>query len=70
MRARIIHFVTLLSLLITTPTLAWAASQNRFALLIGNQSYDASVGVLKNPHNDVALVAEALKNQGFEILPP
>jgi len=41
----------------------------RYALLIGNQAYDASVGALRNPHNDIALVAEALKKQGFEILP-
>ena len=37
--------------------------QNRFALLIGNQSYDSSVGALKNPHNDIELVAEALTKQ-------
>ena len=46
------------------------AQDKRIALLIGNQTYDASVGVLKNPHNDIALVAEALTKQGFEILPP
>ena len=45
------------------------AHEKRIALLIGNQSYDASVGTLKNPHNDIALVAAALGRQGFEILP-
>lgn len=45
------------------------AEEKRYALLIGNQAYDSSVGVLKNPHNDIVLVAEALKKQGFEILP-
>ena len=45
------------------------AQEKRFALLIGNQAYDASVGLLKNPHNDIAVVAAALKTQGFEILP-
>ncbi len=45
------------------------AQEKRFALLIGNQSYDASVGALKNPHNDIAVVAEGLTKQGFEILP-
>ena len=47
---------------------AWAVDK-RFAVLIGNQAYDTSVGVLKNPHNDIALVADALRGQGFEILP-
>ena len=47
-----------------------ALAEARFALLIGNQYYDPSVGVLKNPHNDVALVGEALAKQGFEVLPP
>jgi hypothetical protein len=37
--------------------------------LIGNQSYDPSVGVLKNPHNDIAIVGQALSKQGFEVLP-
>lgn len=41
-----------------------------FALLIGKQSYDPSVGVLNNPHNDIALVGAALAKQGFELLPP
>ncbi len=45
------------------------AQEKRYALLIGNQSYDASVGALKNPHNDIAVVAEGLTKQGFEILP-
>ena len=45
------------------------AQEKRFALLIGNQAYDSSVGALKNPHNDVAIVSDALKKQGFEILP-
>src|SRR5262249_37814083 len=29
-----------------------------------------SVGVLKNPHNDIAVVGEALAKQGFEVMPP
>ena len=42
----------------------------RIALLIGNEAYDASVGALKNPHNDVAVVGASLLSQGFEVLPP
>jgi len=47
----------------------FAQSEKRIALLIGNRAYDASVGVLKNPHNDIAVVGEALAKQGFEVLP-
>src|SRR5262249_23064196 len=32
--------------------------------------YDKSVGVLKNSHNDIAIVGEALRAQNFEVLPP
>jgi hypothetical protein len=49
---------------------AGAQEPARVALVIGNQNYDPSVGILKNPHNDIALVGEALANQGFEVLPP
>jgi Caspase domain len=42
----------------------------RVALLIGNQAYDASVGALKNPDNDVAIVGASLLSLGFEVLPP
>jgi len=45
------------------------AQEKRIALLIGNQSYDPSVGLLQNPHKDVALVGSALQTQGFELLP-
>jgi uncharacterized caspase-like protein len=50
------------------PSLAHAEA--RFALLIGNQSYDRSVGALKNPYNDIAVVGEALAKQDFQVLPP
>lgn len=46
-----------------------AQQEKRYALLIGNQAYDRSVGALQNPHNDIALVAQALQKQNFEILP-
>jgi len=60
--------VVLIALLL--PTSASAEAQKRIAVLIGNRGYDASVGVLRNPHNDIAVVGEALAKQGFEILPP
>jgi hypothetical protein len=42
----IVTFVLLL-----LPTALHARAEKRIALLIGNRAYDASVGVLKNPHN-------------------
>ena len=56
--------------LLFLPTAVFAQAEKRIALLIGNRAYDASVGVLKNPHNDIALLGEALAKQGFEVLPP
>jgi uncharacterized caspase-like protein len=52
------------------PSAAFAQTEKRVALLIGNRASDASVGVLRNPHNDIAVVGEALAKQGFEVLPP
>ncbi len=46
-----------------------ALAQAKIALLIGNQAYDPSIGVLKNPYNDIALVGDALKGSGFEVMP-
>ncbi len=48
---------------------AAGAEPARLALLIGNQSYAPSVGVLQNPHNDIELVGKALARQGFTVLP-
>ena len=47
-----------------------AFAQEKIALLIGNQAYDASVGILKNSYNDIAVVGEALRAQNFNVLPP
>jgi formylglycine-generating enzyme required for sulfatase activity len=56
--------------LLHLPAAAFAQSEKRIALLIGNQGYDPAVGILRNPHKDIALVGEALSKQGFEVLPP
>jgi formylglycine-generating enzyme required for sulfatase activity len=42
-------------------------AEARIALLIGNQVYTSKVGVLRNPHEDVALVGAALKQLGFQV---
>jgi hypothetical protein len=42
------------------------AGQERYALLIGNARYSEKVGPLRNPHNDVALIAASLRRIGFQ----
>jgi Caspase domain len=63
-----VRAVIVLVILALLPSVAHA--EGRFALLIGNQSYDPSVGVLKNPHNVIAVVGDALAKQAFEVLLP
>jgi outer membrane protein OmpA-like peptidoglycan-associated protein len=43
-----------------------ALAEARLALLIGNQGYNAKVGPLTNPHNDIALIGAALEKLGFK----
>lgn len=43
-----------------------AHAQKKMALLIGNQSYSQEVGPLKNPINDINLVAASLRKIGFK----
>jgi Helix-turn-helix domain of resolvase len=38
-----------------------ARAEQRLALLIGNEPYAPTIGALANPHNDVAVLATALK---------
>ena len=66
MRVRVVIATVLLLL----PSAAFAQMEKRIALLIGNRAYDTSVGALKNPHNDIAIVGDALSKQAFEVLPP
>ena len=44
-----------------------ATAEERIALLVGNQAYKEGVGLLRNPYNDVALVASALDRLGFKV---
>lgn len=61
---RVILIASLLSGSATTAV----AAEKRLALLIGNQKYNATVGdPLQTPGNDVALLADKLKNIGFEV---
>src|SRR5262245_28539354 len=45
-----------------------AFAEKRMALLIGNETYASEIGRLINPHNDVALLEQALKGLGFEVM--
>jgi uncharacterized caspase-like protein len=47
---------------------AHARAEAKIALLIGNEAYGTEIGRLANPHNDIALLEQALKGLGFEIL--
>jgi len=44
-----------------------AASEPRLALIIGNSEYGPTIGKLKNPANDARLMADALKDLGFQV---
>jgi hypothetical protein len=50
-----------------TCTFARADSPHRIALVIGNSRYE-HVPQLKNPTNDAKLIAEALRDLGFEVI--
>lgn len=54
-----------LVLLAVLPSVAHAEKQ--YALVIGNEAYAPSIGRLANPHNDVAVLEQALKGLGFEV---
>ena len=54
-------------LLVLTSVSFPAFAEKRFALLIGNEAYESAIGRLGNPHNDVALLEQALKGLGFEV---
>jgi formylglycine-generating enzyme required for sulfatase activity len=59
------YFLILLVLIVIYPALSIAATQHRSALVIGNSAYSA--GPLKNPVNDAADMATALKGLGFNV---
>jgi hypothetical protein len=54
-----------LLLIVLLPSLARAEA--RVALLIGNEAYASEIGRPANPHNDVALLEQALKGLGFDV---
>jgi hypothetical protein len=56
--------LTVATALLFLPTAVDAQVEKRIAVLIGNRSYDASVGVLKNPHNR-RRIAQQTRVRGF-----
>jgi Caspase domain len=60
-----VRAVIVLVLLVFLPAVAHA--EKRHALLIGNEAYAPAIGALANPHNDVAVLEQALKGLGFEV---
>ena len=65
MIARLTSALTWLILSVSCATPGVATE--RLALLIGNSAYKAKVGPLKNPHNDVDLIAASLLRLGFKV---
>jgi hypothetical protein len=66
--ARLIKCVTF-ALIFTVCFMESASAQKRFALVIGNKDYAPSVGPLKNPVMDSRLIAGALAQIGFQVVP-
>jgi hypothetical protein len=62
-----LFFVTCLIVASSLTRMDAGFAAERLALLIGNKNYNEKVGPLNNPHNDINLVGEALKNVGFKI---
>ncbi|MHC6204670.1 SUMF1/EgtB/PvdO family nonheme iron enzyme [Breznakiellaceae bacterium SP9] len=46
---------------------AGLAAQQKYALIIGNNNYPASIGALKNPISDASAVAAKLRTLGFRV---
>ncbi len=66
---RLLHAISVVFFLaLFAAPAAWsqAADESRVALVIGNSAYEVSP--LKNPENDARLMAEALREQGFEVI--
>ena len=54
--------------LLLLPTTAFSQTEKRIALLIGNQGYGSEIGRLANPHNDVAMLEQALQGIRFDVV--
>ena len=59
------QLVLALVLLVLLPSVA--SAEARIALLIGNQAYNAKVGPLQTPYNDIILIGAALEKLNFKV---
>ncbi len=62
-----VRFVWIVGVWLAFACVAQAQQGKRIALLIGNKDYHLTDLNLKNPHNDVKRLAEALKLIGFQV---
>lgn len=70
MFARLGNLVVLLGVALMSAVLAVpapAVADARVALVIGNGEYDGDLGKLRNPVNDAALMADTLRELGFDV---
>ena len=61
-------FTALAVLLLALSAPAPALAAERVALVVGNAAYEQEIAALKNPVNDAAAVAAALRRLGFEVI--
>ena len=59
--------LTFLACLLAAVAVSAARAERRIALVIGNSAYK-TVAPLANPKNDAELMAEALRDVGFEVV--
>ena len=67
MRGRFRILLLLVGLLLV-PALLPVLAAERVALVVGNAAYEQEIAALKNPVNDAAAVAAALRRLGFEVM--
>ena len=66
MHRAIKYAVTLLGVVLATPSLSAAQSEKRVALVIGNAAYQQ--GALPTAANDAGLIAQTLQAAGFDVV--
>jgi len=61
------RLISILALVISVISADPVFAIEKLALLIGNQNYNERVGVLRNPHKDIAIVSAKLRRLGFKV---
>src|ERR1700761_3031393 len=68
MFGRVLSLAAGLCLLAHAGFMSPAAAETRIALVIGNSHYGSTIGNLPNPVNDAGLMAQALRQTGFQVI--